>query len=153
MSTDMASAPTDRGVTLTIPAEYVDDFRDAVVFEIADGTDAVETNRKAIRDAADRRQDAWRSTCEVDWRSSVRLLAEDGVLLNQLEAAEPGQEFTASADDVTLAHACAAMAEKVVGRRVKDLLIYRPIDENVATELRVQLARLSWAIDNSTRLS
>lgn len=151
MSTDTATVRTDLGVALTIPGEYMDDFRDAVVFEIADGTNAVETNRKAIRDAADLRKDAWQATCEVDWRCSVRLLAQDGVLLDQLEGAEPDQEFKASADDATLAHACHAMARKVIAPRVRHLLDYSPISEDVLTDLREQLARLSWAIDNSAR--
>jgi hypothetical protein len=138
-----------RQATVTIPAEYVDDFRDAVVYEIADSTDAVETNRKAIRDAVDRREDGWRDTCEVDWRGSVRLLAEDGVLLSQLEVAEPGQEFTARAVDVTLSFACAAMARKVVAPRVRHLLRYSPLDEEIVGKLHEQIARLSWAIDSA----
>jgi hypothetical protein len=139
--------------SITVPAAYLNDFREAVVVEIRDGTNAVKVNRKAIQDAADRGRDGWRETCEIDWRGSVRLLAQDGLLLHQLEAAEAGQEFTAEGDAATLGHVCQAFAEKVIGPRLMHLLNYAPISDNVAAEVHAAIERLTWAVDESARLS
>src|SRR4051794_35008437 len=120
----------NEGATLTIPAAYLDDFRDALVHEIADGADAVFTARKRATDAADTRGnlDVGR---DEDWRSAVRLVAQDGALLHQLEAATPGEDFTATADEATLAHACGAMARKVVSPRIERQLRFFPLDAKV----------------------
>ena len=141
---------------LTIPADYLDDFRDAVVYEIEDGTNAVETARKEIRDdeyrpPAEREKRA--AMHNDDRRLAIGLLAQDGKVLDQLEAAEEGEEFTVAADDATLAHVCMAMGRKVVAPRVARLLEFSPIDRKIAGLIEQELARLAWAVDNSARLT
>jgi hypothetical protein len=142
-------------VSLTIPAEYVDDFRDAVVYEIENGTSAVETQRKAIRRSAEWRDDSLERIHDDDMRLAHRLLAQDGTLLAYLENADDEEPFAIPADVAdapTLAHACHAMARKVVAPRVRSLLNYGPLDTKIAAALNAQLARLSWAIESSARL-
>jgi hypothetical protein len=136
--------------TLAIPAAYVDDVRTATAYEISQATHAVFTELKAIREAGERGEDP--AMHAADWRGAIRLLAQDGALLDQLEAAGDGEDFTASAEAATLAHIAEAMARKVIAPRIKGLLNFTPLDGKLAAELRESIARLTWAVDNAAHL-
>ena len=129
--------------TLTAPAEYVDDFRAALMAEITWSAGVAEEHREAGE--------------REDLRCAIRLLEEDASLLSQLESQHPDDprapvELAADDHIEALEHACATMASKIIGPKLEDEVGYSPMDERQAGRVRTQIARLSWAVDRAAEM-
>ena len=134
--------------TLTVPAEYAEDFRAALVEEIASDIQNVQHDRRALAERmADGRTDL--DIRKVDLRNAMRQLDRDiglGVLVG-LEG--DGEIEIRNANPADLFAICEAMARVVVEPRLRQALEYGPIDSGGA---RSQLGALSWAIDHAEEL-
>lgn len=157
-------------VVVHIPAEYVEDFRAAVVDEIRwEANCIVEDVRKstpdegAILDALE--QDAEETQARdalakrdaavrfADVRSDVGLMAHDVALFDQLEEAPAGGDVELRAEGLgameSLPHVFEAMARKVVGPRLQEALEVGPMDLDWLPKIREPVERLTWAVDRA----
>jgi hypothetical protein len=133
-------------MTLTVPSEYVEDFRAAIVEELALDTGNVQELRAKVYDPYEQHA----ALAAQDLRGAIRFLAQDAALFDQLHAADGTLEPDSDAE--TLAQTCETMARKIVGAELDRQLRFAPIDAAAAERLRDVMARLSWAIDNAARL-
>jgi len=134
--------------TMTIPAEYADDFRAAIVGELAQTIEHVQTERKRFEERTWRR-DPLADVSEADLSGAMRLVARDARLLAQI-----GHEGIADLqvdidDEGTLAHVFETMARDVVGPRLTEALTVGPMEPEWTRELTPLIGRLSWAIDRA----
>lgn len=139
---------------LTVPAEYVEDFRAAIVSEIDHEAVQVESHRKKAAEYEKRGRGAAAETQREDMRNSMDLLVRDAALLalpahndrdHRIEVLDQG-------DAETVAHVLETMAQKIVGPRLAEELGYGPMDGHAAVEVREAIARLSWTVDHAAEL-
>lgn len=111
-------------VTLNVPAEHVESFRQAVVEEMR-------------RDVGS---------------SLPRLLEEDATVLQQLLDAPQGEDVEITGETDALAHVAQRMAFEVVLEKIKGELRFDPLEEDQATEIRKQANALLWATNRTCAL-
>ncbi len=132
-------------VALTVPAEYVEDFRAAMLEEIATDTRWVKSQWKALAAATER--GAATDAVRADLSGSKRHLAQDVELLAQAGLDGDGAiEISDSCDTSTIAHVCETMARDIVGAQLHDALACSPIAVEEAPGLRRLVEELGWAI-------
>ena len=135
-------------ITLTVPAEHAEDFRAALVEEVASDAQSVQNDRKELEERmAEGRTDL--DIRRADLRNAIQQLDRDiglGVLVG-LDG--EGEIEIRNADPADLFHVCETMARRVVEPRLRRALEYGPIDSDGA---RAQLAPLSWAINRAEEL-
>ena len=134
--------------TLTVPADYAEDFRAALAEEIATDAERVQSDRQALEERmADGRTDL--DIHRDDLRNAMQRLNRDMGLGALVAIDGDGEIEIGNADPGDLFAVCETMARRVVEPRLRRALSYGPIDSDRA---RAQLAPLSWAIDRAEEL-
>jgi hypothetical protein len=134
---EMAVATAERDVTLTIPAEYLDDFRCAVVHDIGQDADWVCGQHKELVDGIDSGKGEGVHRDDLD--GAVRSLREMVRLLDQLP--DEDVEVSVSAETSALRFALDAMGRQLT-KRIAGLYGYGPALVEPVPGL---LERLRWA--------
>jgi hypothetical protein len=140
----------ERTAPLTVLAAYAEDFRAAIVEEIALQSTFVRSDRMRAVELEVFRYDAKAASRREDARHSMGLLAGDAALLERI-----GPEGTAELRITVANHeeagavaaALETMTRKVVGRPIKRSLSYSPIDEKAAPGLVELPERLTWTVE------
>jgi hypothetical protein len=144
------------GRTVTVPAEYADDFREAVIEEIAQQVEFNKKDRAELAEAIKYRKPE--KTIEIDRADlalSTRLLIKDTRLLDLVSAAEGELSVPVERGDGdgTLSYAFETMARKVVGPRLTEALGFGPFVAESEDELRELTSRLMWAVEQAAALN
>ena len=141
--------------TLTVPAEYAEDFRAALVYELAEEAGYVKNERKKLRKARylDREH-----ASDDGLRMAMGLLERDVALCAQVGFLEDTGAIEIPVEGVrddlgTLGHVCETVARKIIGPRLAEALDCGPFDEKAAVELRELMERLAWAIDRAAEVN
>lgn len=139
-------------VTLTVPAEYVEDFCVALAAEMTEEASILMKDRASAEEARQwRRETAVIEARQADFEGAMDLLALDAAMYltaSRTPKGEPAQ--LAMVDNHgSVAFACEQFARKVVGPRLTELISSGPID---ADAVREQINRLTWAIEKSAEL-
>ncbi|HYH59585.1 MAG TPA: hypothetical protein VD790_10250 [Thermoleophilaceae bacterium] len=138
------------GVTLAVPAEFAEDFRAALVREIAFDVGQIEDDEKARAERLAGSVFAEKFN-EEDVRYHRAQLDADMALAAQAGIADTGAiELTETGAPGQLAHICEAMAQQVVQPQIARALEIAPLDD--ATALRPMIASLTWAVENAESL-
>jgi hypothetical protein len=136
-----ATQDSTQSVEIKIPAEYLEDVRTALIAEIENDSNALETNQEALTSST-RNEDVGRA----DRDSSVRLLRADVRLLDQL--LDASGETKVSADWATLHEGLQSMV-RVLSSRLVDECGFAPVDMEAVLELA---DRLRWAAEQSAAI-
>jgi FAD/FMN-containing dehydrogenase len=128
--------PTE--VTVTIPSEYLEDVRAALVAQIDNDSDSLQVNQ-----AASAEKDTW---CVEDRDASARCIREDLELLDQLLKASEKLEVTAPSG--VLIGALEQMVWKLRDR-LAGACVYGPVPMGDVVDVST---RLRWAADEAIRL-
>ena len=135
-------------VTLTVPAEFAEEFRAAVVREIAFDVRQIEDDQAQLVECKAGTVFEGRYNA-ADARLHLSQLAADAALAGKVDLEASGAvELTAPAEQ--LAHVCELMAQEIIRPRISRALDVCPVDNGEA--LRPMIAALSWAVDNAERL-
>jgi hypothetical protein len=126
---------------LTIPAEYLEDMRTALVWEIEDDGDRLRANQALVVSA--RRND---DLDREDRDDAVNLLRKDMQLLEQLLDATEDAEATADAD--TIADVLQTMV-RILAKQLRKEMIYGPLHMGRVLDLG---GRLRWAAEEAIRI-
>lgn len=138
-------------VTLAVPEEYAEDFRAAIVEEIASDIAGLKTNRKELAERRWRMPD--RPNGDEDVRNIERLLERDVALATQIGVSHVRGEIAVHSDDVaTVQFAFETMARDIVGPRLAEELSSTPIDRNQATRIGRLIEEVSWAVERAGEL-
>jgi hypothetical protein len=124
---------------ITIPAEYLEDVRSALVSEINQDSDALQVNQASLLEKNGELN-------REDRDASVRWLRNDLQLLDQLLDGSEARKVTADRD--ALIEVLQAMVRVLAGR-LTDVCEYAPVPLGDVVELS---ARLRWAADEAIRL-
>ena len=137
-------------VTLTVPAKYAEDFRAALMEELASDIGWIKEQRKSLSEALDYGDESKVRVRRADLLGSQRHLAEDVELMAQLGTQENGTALEVrSASPAALAHACETMADKVVGPALGRALDVSPLDTDRLAQLRDLMGPLAWAAERA----
>lgn len=129
---------------LTIPAEYLEEVRGAVVEEIHDDSDMTRMNQSELASLFN--GDDNLECRRVDRDSAVASIRDDLQLLDELLGASGETEVAASPD--TLVHVLESMC-RLITKRLVDEMVYAPVD--MFTVLAMT-ERLRWATTEALRL-
>ncbi len=136
----MAVATPQRIVDITVPAEYLDDFRGALVAEIESDGEWFATHHKKIRE---HESEPTRIESEREDRAgALRCLLEDAEMLQQLPADE-NVEATVSSNGEALRHVLERVARQWTSELAHEL-DYGPANFKPAPGL---LERLRWTVE------
>lgn len=138
-------------VTLTVPEQFAEDFRAAIVREIAFDVRSIEDDQKARGEQLTGSAFAKKLNA-ADVRLHLEQLTADMAIAAQARLTEEGCVEVTSPEAGMLAHVCENMAQEVVGPQIAAALEVGPLDEGVANTLRPMVASLMWAVDNAERL-
>lgn len=125
---------------ITIPADFLEDMRSALVVEIHLDSDAVHVNHQEAL------EDGGGSPGREDRASAVRILRADMNLLDQVLEASDDTLVTGEAD--AMVHALEAVI-RVLTPRLGDECQYGPLDLGAVLELT---RRLRWAAEEAARI-
>lgn len=137
-------------VSVTIPAEYVEDFRAALVREIAASVKAVQDDYRSLDEAEGWLPDKVKFR-RADLECATGLLVADAALLAGMGANATGltgEDVELQADADTIAHGFESMA-RVIELRLRDIVDCSPIDAKYAGKARHTMERLQWAADRA----
>ncbi len=144
----------DRTTTLTVPAKYADDFRAALVHELAGEARLAKKGRKEYLEAVVEERYGGKKADDADWRGTLKMLDRDAELYRQAGYEGTGDIEISVEDDLgVVAFACETVARKVVAPRLVDALGCGPFDEDYAVKLRELMERLTWAIDRAAEVN
>jgi hypothetical protein len=152
MPAGSVSPSADGRTSITIPAQYAEDFRAAITEEIALQAKFVRSDQKKAIEWEASGDDDRAAGSREDARHGRYLLAGDAALLGRVgrEGTDELQIRVTDADEAGMvAHALEVMARKIVGRRIKRSLSYSPIDGEAAPGLVELAARLMWTVERS----
>lgn len=118
--------------TLTIPANYLDDARKAIIAQLRDDTDA-------LGDGAEERE------------SRARIMSRDMRVFERLLDATGDTTLEAAADSLSnpLGEMLDTMIRQLVGR-LDELCVYGPLP---VCEMRPLMDEMRWAADEAVRVS
>jgi len=146
---------------IEVPAEYAEDFRDAVLIEIARDAgyikEAAETeqrlileNRQAAAEARmrDHAPPEPRCTDTGDIDGSVSNVCNSWALLGPAWRGEPKIEAMAE----VLMHVFETLADKILAPRLGEVVNVSPIDAEQAQEVTRVTDEIGWAVGESARL-
>jgi len=137
------SSSSSDPVTITIPGDFLEDVRTALIAEIDNDSDAIRADHEEVL-SADRPE--WAATCQVDRAAAVRILREDMHLLDQVLQADGDPMVMGERSAVT--HALEAVVRVLSGRLV-DACVYAPIGMGAVVELS---AAMRWAAEEAIRI-
>lgn len=150
--------------TLTVPAEHVEVWRDAVLVELRSDAEWLAGNvenaqRKVLADRA-RIEDAELRKVETEpahlldvedvVTPSVEIQRDCEILRGSFEATDGPLEVTGATQ--TLGHICETMASKVLPPMISDVTCTTPYSGEVAKEITDVIGTLDWATSEATRL-
>jgi hypothetical protein len=133
------STPQQQIVTITIPAEYMDDFRSAVVREIEHDAEWVRGQHKEKVDAIDSGDQELVELRRRDEAGAIRSLQEDVNLLLQLPDVDG--DVTVSAEQSALRHVLDEMGGQLAAR-ITRLYKYGPA---LVEQVPALLESLRWS--------
>ncbi len=138
-------------VTLKVPGEYADDFRMAILEEIAFDTRMILGDKKERLERAGGEQ-LVRPELSADLPDHRRQLLADAGLLEQ--AGEPGgrDPVQLHGDLSAISHICETMARDVIRPRLDSALMTGPIEERDADVIHELTRRATWAADKASEL-
>jgi hypothetical protein len=134
--------------TVTVPADYADDFRAAIIGELATTIGYAQEERKQLEQRTYER-DPLAAISTADLKSQMNLVARDARLLTMVGHEGVGDVEVDVDEDGTLAHVFETMARGVVGPRLSAALDVGPIEADVAAEIVALTERLAWAINRA----
>ena len=108
------TAPSPKPVAIAIPADYLEDVRTALIAEIENDGNALQTDQEAVRSGSSS-EDVGRA----DRASAARLLRNDVRLLDQL--LDAGGQTRVSAEPETLHEVLQAMVRVLSSRLVDEV--------------------------------
>ncbi|HWH46135.1 MAG TPA: hypothetical protein VNT32_15565 [Thermoleophilaceae bacterium] len=130
--------------TLTVPAEYVEDFRQAIVEEIAFETKAIAETRRDLDEHRERKDELAAEVSSADMESAMGYLERVAALLPA--TADGAVEL--DADPVVLSHTLATMmARGIIGPRLTGLLEVVPLEGESVAKVLAEWDRLYWALE------
>jgi hypothetical protein len=129
---------------ITIPADYLEDVRSALVREVVDGGKFIASNHNSVLEAD---SELWAATTREDRAASVRSLHGDMRLLDQVIDARIETKVTG--DEHALWHTLEGMVHVLSGRLTHECG-FGPITMGAVLELA---ERLRWAADEAIRIS
>ena len=132
-------------VTFNVPAEYVEDARNALVAELINDGQHLENEQESLSSATD---DAHRDTCREDRAGALRSLKADLGLLDQLPADLDARDTELVGEFETLWHMIEAMSRLFVDQLI-DLCKYSPLDTGDVAGLA---DRLRWSAERADLL-
>jgi len=135
----MATISSSRAVEITIPADYLEDVRSAIVAEINSDSDALRENHASLLSGS--------LGGREDRASALGWLRNDSRLLDQLLDASGDTKVTAECNTVTEA---LQSLVRVLIDRLADEAGYAPIPMGSVLEL---CAALRWAAEEAIRLT
>ncbi len=135
--------------TLTVPGEYAEDFRLALVEEIAFQARAVKDNRAELVRRRFMREEPQPGD-DADVRGALKLLRQDGELAAQVSMEALTEPFEVQVDDLaTVQHAFETMVRSVVGPRLAEELDTSPLDTGQVERLRALMEELRWTVEQA----
>lgn len=134
---------SEQSTAITVPADYLDDIRSALVAEIHDDSEMLQTNQVALEESGGSHPEMHLA----DRDSSLGLLRTDVEMLNQLFGVSGG--VTLTADPGSLDSVLERMARLLIGR-LGDECEYAPIKMDAVLAL---VGRLRWAAEEADRLN
>ena len=138
--------------TLTVPAEYAEDFRAALAHDIAEEAGYVERDRKKLLTVIENRKDTEFQRNEL--RSTMKMLDRSAELFRQVGHEDSGDIEISMGDDLgVVAYVFETVARKIIGPQLADALHVGPIDQEWAAQLRELIERLTWAIDQAAEVN
>ena len=137
--------------TLTVPAEHAEDFRTAMLEEIAFDVDWVQGHRKSLDEARAYETDRI-DVSQADLLAAARELEHDARLFSQVGGAGEGAFEIRTDNAAALAHMCETLASKVLAPKLARAVNTSPIDSDWAPTIRALIASLSWAVDHAAEL-
>ena len=141
-----------RNVTLTVPAEYAEDFRAALVHDLAEETGYVKKERKELLNVIEMRKDT--ESQRDAHRTAMKMLDREVELFRQAGYEGAGDiEISMGDDQGVVAYAFETVARQIIGPRLADALHVGPIDQEWAAQLRELIERLTWAIDQAAEVN
>lgn len=158
MTADRNLQPTPDVVSVTIPTEYVENFRAALVYEIRwEAECIIKDAEEATPDEATilkRLDEPAPAVSYADVRMDAKLMYYDVTVFDQLSDVVPRNGAVQVLVEVpealdTLAHAFESMARQVAGPRLKEALGVGPIDRGWLPKIREQMERVSWAVERA----
>lgn len=132
--------------TLTVPLEYVERFRQALVYEIN-----LDATADAITPAGMQHEHRSRRLVNADLRAAASTVAGDLDLLAQVPDEPDGPVCLRTDEPDALAHACEAMARVVVGPRLAELVGMGPFEDDLAAQIADAAEAVKWATANAIR--
>jgi hypothetical protein len=132
----------EQSATITVPADYLEEMRSAVVAELHNDGNMLRTNQAELVSSRNDQLDVARA----DRESAVRLVRDDVALLDQLLAAT--ENATVTATRATLFHALEAMGRLLV-ERLQEKCDYAPLDMTAVLDLA---SRLGWSAEQALRI-
>lgn len=126
------TAPSPKPVSITIPADYLEDFRSAAIAEVANDSDAL------------------RSAIAEDRRSSELILRRSTQLLKPLLETTGDVELQAEHDKTSspLGHALDELV-RMLSERLRNAAQYAPVPMGDVADLA---AELGWAAEQAIRI-
>ena len=129
-------------VTLTVPAEYVEDFCVALAVEMTEEASILVKERASTKEAREwRRETSVIEARQSDFEGAMGLLAADAAMylaVSRTPKGEPAQ-LAMLDNQGSVAFACEQFARKVVGPRLAELLESGPINADALPEIREQI--------------
>jgi len=143
-ASSMSAHANGEVANLTVPAEYVEDIRAALVSEIKFEADRIADHAMPGR---------FEEQAEVrfaDVRNDVRLMGHDVALFDQLDGVEGDATLTVEGQEAldSLPHAFEAMA-RLIAPRLAEELDCTPLDQEAASKIRALTDRLARAVDRA----
>jgi hypothetical protein len=134
---------SNRRSAITIPADYLEDVRSAIIEEVTQDIGAVRSDHEEVLEAIGEDRTANRRSDRV---AAVRILREDMRLLDDLVDADCDTTVSGSRD--AIGHVLQATV-RVLSSRLADVCVYAPIDTAAVLELT---GRLRWAAEETARV-
>jgi hypothetical protein len=135
-----------QSAAITIPADFLEDVRSALVAELDRDSDALRTDQAALLSSGKDRSESWAKATRADRDLAVRLLRNDLRTLDELLDATGDTKVTADRD--TLFHALEAMG-RLLTERLRVEMGYGPLDMGNVLDLA---DRLRWTAEQAIRI-
>ncbi len=139
-------------VTLTVPADHLEAFREAVVSEVQDNADWVGSMGQELGDRLHNPPSRLSEDQELaDLRSSGRYLHSALELAEQLFPL-PASEAEVRGQVACLAHVAEAVARNAAGKSAAEKLSCSPIEADALREFRATAATADWGAQAAVAL-
>jgi hypothetical protein len=131
---------------ITIPADFLEDVRSALVAELDDDSDRLRTNQAELLSGGKDRSENWARATRADRDSAVSFLRNDLRMLDELLGATGDTKVIVERD--MLFHVLEAMG-RLLTERLREEMGYGPLDMGTVLELG---NRLRWTAEQAIRI-